>query len=218
MHNKQDIIIKAERTCLLFKAMRLTSLVPLLVTDIFIPTLLAFLCFKIGINEIAIKTARQLYGLFMPIMSCWWVIFAHKQIYEDAGAEVLAVSKSKGRFSDLIIFFTLGVLNALVSATAWFFIFDGFFLYWVKLLLVSLFFFGIICFTASITKSTTAVFVAVTLYLILNIFPLMQTVSFPLYYSPEADTDIFFCKVPLAVVGILLIVAVKVLLKKRQHL
>ncbi len=214
MRYKQYLAAWLQRTLLLFRALHVAAVVPVVFMDIVLPVLLLLIFFRQGSGGHFPILARQLYGVFMPFMSCWWVVFVQKFFSEDNGCELLTANRKKSRLLDLAVFYVLGILCALISALPVVFIDRSFFFYWCRLLAVSIFIFGEIYFVSVVFGSTMPTIFSTVIYVLINLFSPCSTVRFPLYYSPESEPDLLFCELPLAAFGIALIVTAEVLARK----
>lgn len=205
MCDKRNLAVGARRTFLLFKALRFAGVVPFAVLNVFVPSLLLLIYLRKGAGEEFSRTARQLFGLLSPFLTCWWAVFVQRFFVEDPGFELLFVGREKSGFSSLLVFFLFGAANSFLAAVPFFFLSAGFFSYWLRLLLVSVFFFGAAYFVSFFTRSVTAAVLFLVIYVLLNIFSFQSVVTFPFYYSPESENAVVRSELPLAVLGLALI-------------
>lgn len=219
MCNKWYINIHKERIVLLLKAQKLFALIPIIFINIIIPTISSTIYVKKGVGDELNLNINQILPLFIPFFSCWWVIFSLKFFYEDKGSEILYICSDKTKILDLSLLFLLMLLDIILSVIPYFFIIKGFIVIFLKLVLICIFYFGLsFCITA-VSKSITPTLLTLIVYILLNtVSPFNETI-FPFYYSPDIPTNIFFCEIPLALSGcILIVVAIYVIRYRKNNL
>ena len=219
MCNKRYINIHIERIVLLLKAQKLFALIPIIFINIIIPIISLTIYVKKGVGDELDSNINQILPLFIPFFSCWWVIFSLKFFYEDKGSEILYICSDKTKILDLSLLFLLMLLDIILSVIPYFFIIEGFIFIFLNLILICIFYFGLsFCITA-VSKSITPTLLILIIYILLNtVSPFNETI-FPFYYSPDISTNIFFCEIPLALSGcILIVIAIYVIRYRKNNL
>lgn len=213
---RKNIAICLRRICLLVKALRRAALVPLLVLNVIIPTLLFLIYFRNGMCDELSLTANRLYGVFLPFMLCWCPIFVQKFFFEDPGNELLFVNKNRNKTTDLVLILLMEICVEFILLIPLFVFVKGFLVYWLRLVLVSFFYFGISYLISFVSRSITPTLLVLIIYTLINLFPIAQIVKFPFYYSPESQTEFLKTEFPLVVFGAMAIVITSVAVSKRR--
>lgn len=218
MHNKRYLGLHCERIILLVKALKINALIPLLFINIIIPLINFAVFLRNGTNEYFITNVNKMNQLFIPFLSCWWVIFIMQLYYEDKGSEILFVNTDKYSIYDIFLLFLTNLINITIMSIPYFFIIEKYFVFFIRIILVCFFYLGITVFTTTLLKSITPTLLLIVLYLLSNIIFHFPEKLFPFYYSPETPPNILFCEIPLSVSGVVFLVMAKILRKNTKML
>lgn len=216
MLDRRNIKIHFRRLLLLVRALRTVALIPFIILNIVIPLLLLFIFLRKGAGEELQLTTNRLYGLFLPFMLCWCSIFVQKFYFEEPGCELLFVNSTKGKTTDMVLLFFLGIGLELLLLMPLFILVQGFRQYCFGLFPVSLFYFGFSYLLSFAFRSITPTLLVSVVYTLLNLISPLQTVHFPFYYSPESQTDFLRCEFPLALTGIAAVAVTSLMMLKRR--
>ncbi len=218
MCSKRNLIIRLRRVVLLIKALHMNAAVPIAVLNIAFPFLLLLIYHSKGMCEELTITANRLYGLFFPPMICWCPIFVQKFYFEEAGCELLFINGSRNKTADLLWIFCFGISLELLLLTPVCFYVYGFLRYCLRLLLVTIFYFGTTYLISFLAHSITPTLLFTVVYTVMNLFSPGQTVHFPFYYSPESQPDILKCELPLSAIGVTAVAVTSFLMSKRKSI
>lgn len=216
MHNKIDLKLYFERVLLMIKAQKLAGFVPILFIDLLIPILNLLIYFSKGEGAELTLSVNQLLQLFMPFLSCWWVIFALRLFVEEKGCEVFFVSSDKTKMFDIFALFLIMLSNICLTSIPYFFVIERFWETLLRIILVCFFYFGVSYCVSLLTKSITSTLFLLTIYTLANTLSPLKETLFPFYYSPEVSPNIFLCEVPLFISGILLLLIGKTIIKQKS--
>ncbi len=219
MYSKWYIKIYKERILLLLKSQRIFAFIPIIFVNVIIPTINLIIYIKKGVGDDLNNSINHLLPIFIPFFSCWWVIFCLKIFYEDKGCELLYVSSDKTKISVLLLLFSFMLLNIVVSVIPYFFIVEDFNIIFIKVILVCIFYFGLSFCITTFSKSITYTLLSLIVYMLLNVASPFNKTVFPFYYSPDIPTNVFWCELPLALLGcILVVVAIYVIRYRKSNL
>lgn len=217
MCNKWYINIHKERIVLLLKAQKWVALIPIIFVNILIPIINLAIYIKKGFGEELNLSINQILPIFIPFFSCWWVIFSLKSFYEDKGSEVLYICSDKAKIFDMSLLFLLIISDIIFSFIPYFFVIEGFVILFVKIILVSIFYFGLSYCITTISKSITPTLLTLIIYILLNVLSPFNETTFPFYYSPDIPSNILLCEIPLALSGCILVVISICVIKYRKN-
>ncbi len=216
MFIKRNMKLYGERFLLLLKALRFNICIPIIFINIIIPLLSLLLYIKKGISDELSTNICQLYQVFIPFLSCWWIIFILRFYYEEPGSEILFVTFDRNKLLDIFPLFFIMLLNITLTSLPYFFIIENFSSYFLRIILVCFFYFGFSYSVTMISKSITPTLIGLIIYTLSNILSPLSETAFPFYYSPEVLTNIFLCEIPLASLGFILTGISIYIIKHRQ--
>lgn len=216
MYNKRYLDLHCERIILLVKALKINAFIPVMFINIIIPLINLAVFLRNGMNEYFVTNVNRMNQLFIPFLSCWWVIFIMQLYYEDKGSEVLFVNTDKYNIYDIFLLFLTNLINITLMSIPYFFIIEKYFLSFIRIILVCFFYLGIAVFTTTLLKSITPTLLLIVLYFLSNIVSPFPETLFPFYYSPEISPNILFCEIPLAILGVVFLVMTKILRKNTK--
>lgn len=217
MSIKGNMKLYCERFLLLLKALHFNIYIPIIFINIIIPLLSLIFYLRKGINDEFSTNIYQLYQIFIPFLSCWWIIFILRFYYEEPWAEILFVNFDKNKLLDIFPLFLIMLLDITLTSLPYFFIIEKFSFYFLRIILVCFFYFGFSYSITMISKSITPTLIGLIVYTLSNIISPLPGTVFPFYYSPETLTNIFLCEVPLALAGIVLTAIGLYIIKHRQN-
>lgn len=216
MYNKRYLDLHCERIILLVKALKINAFIPVMFINIIIPLINLAVFLKNGTNEYFITNVNRMNQLFIPFLSCWWVIFIMQLYYEDKGSEILFVNKDKYNIYDIFLLFLTNLINITLMSIPYFFIIEKYFVSFIRIILVCFFYLGITVFTTTLLKSITPTLLLIILYFLSNIISPFPETLFPFYYTPEISPNILFCEIPLAILGVMFLAMTKILRKNTK--
>ena len=144
------------------------------------------------------------------------VRFLFKSYFEEPGCELLFVTSTKGKTTDMVLLFLLEIGLELLLLMPLFIFVQGFRQYCFGLFPVSLFYFGFSYLLSFAFRSITPTLLVSVVYTLLNLISPLQTVHFPFYYSPESQTEFLRCELPLALTGIAAVAVTSLMMLKRR--
>lgn len=158
-------------------------------------------------------------GVF-SVLSVWWVIFGVREYFEADGCEVLFLHNRRGFLPDAILFYLLFAVSAapfyiIMNAVAGISLFAL-----LRLLLSGIFCFGLVYFLMFLTHSTAITLMTLFIYSLGGMLIYRSHPIFPFCYdlnNATAENCLEFY-LPLALIGVLLIVAGQIVISKTQDI
>lgn len=192
------------------------SILPVLILDLLVPYMNYVEYRQSGPGDALYWSVLQYTQWLMPLFSVWWVIFTLREYVEAEGHELLYVCKNKCKIWDALILFGMMLLNEVL-------VFGVYGLFWMpavfkealRIICISVFYFGAAYFLTFLTRSLTAPLMALLLYTIANTIWMNQ--KFPLYCTLQFldGKQLSHTYLPLAGIGFIL-TGIGVLLSKRM--
>jgi hypothetical protein len=209
MRTKRNLSAAFARLRLHCKSVGLLALVPFLILNCILPAI-SLLTYRkygadTGFHVIVIQFAQWL----MPLASVWLVIFVLREYVEASGSELLFVCKNRCKLADMLLLFSLPMLNIL----AWFIVYScmlpALFFEFFRIFGICILFFGLTYALAFWTKTIFVPLLALLVYTITSIVTYKNHMIFPLYYTTEFLTGSIFLRgyLPLLGIGVTLIFA-----------
>lgn len=206
MYYRKRLILYCERVYFLLKNTGIVSLVPLLVINIILPVFALFLYRARGLCDEFYKSISELSQIFLPFSSIWIPVLISKEFTDSDGKEILSMGRKSKNIWIILLMFLLYCCNIFMVFTLFNLLFSVQYAELVKIILVSVFYFGCTIFVSRITQNTSVTVLLLILYTLSNfIFYKMQGV-FPFYYTnvPTTVTMIENTLLPLSLIGVLL--------------
>lgn len=198
------------------KSIGFHAILPLLIFDLLVPYMNYMEYRASGAGDSLYWSILQYTQWLMPLFSVWWVIFTLREYVEAEGYELLYVCKNKCKFWDALLLFGMMLLDEVL-------VFGAYSLFWMpsvfkevlRIICISVFYFGAAYFLIFLTRSLTAPLMALLLYTIANTIWMNQ--KFPLYYTLQFldGKQLSQTYLPLAGIGLIL-TGIGVLLNKRM--
>ncbi|MGI6746499.1 MAG: hypothetical protein BWY46_01351 [Firmicutes bacterium ADurb.Bin300] len=213
MRNRKNLTLHVHRIILLLKNTKALFFVPVVITDVFIP-ILNFVSYRAnGIGDELYNNIIQFSQIFIPFLSVWWVVFILRDFIDSDGNEMLYVNKKRSLLLDFIAVFFIYIINVIILYVFYISFFPNMKYELIKLLLVCIFYFGLMFFTSKLTNSVTITLFILTFYLMANLMIYGLEGVFPLYYTVRAaNRQMLLCNsLPLGFTGVILfIIGVKI--------
>lgn len=181
MHYKIYLKLTRERLLLIAKSLGSALKTPFIIFYLIMPILL-FLFWRHSFNDpyITFRTYfNQIAFLLIPFFSVWWSLLSLREQTEGHGRELFHVFKIRPGYIDAAILFVLALLTIFVFYFAAHLIFGRFLLEYIRVVLICVFFFGLMAFMTQLTRSITLTMLILLLYSLVSI--VMNYQEFPFY-------------------------------------
>ena len=209
MHDKISLKLTYERIWLIRKSLGVAFKVPLVVFYIIMPIFLilywqhsvsdVFISFRTFFNQIAF--------LLIPFFSVWWSLLSLRERTEGDGRELFQVFRIRPSYFDAAILFVLSLIAIFVFYLVAHLVFGRFFLEYVRISMISIFFFGLMAILTQITSSITATMLVLLLYSLVSIVLSYQRFPFYGQYQEIYQTGELFAYLKFVLAGLFLAIA-----------
>ncbi len=175
-------------------------IVPLIVINIIVPAV-DFMLYKFLGKDAEPDIVNILY-ILLPVFTVWTSVFVTELFFSEKTKEVFFFYKRSKRFFTSSLYFILLMIDTVAVTLLQFYCIEDFAGMAVKILCITLFYYGIAMIVIAVSKSSTMAILALLLYNLLNDFVYSD---FFLFYKSEGilTFSIFlFRYLPLALLGI----------------
>ena len=121
MSGKQGLKLRFERMGLLLKAMKFNSFLPLIFIDLLVPLVNFAVYRNKGASVEFTTTVFSMIHIFVPLFSCWWVVFSLRFFYDEKGSEILFVNSDRNKLTDVFILFFIMIVNVSLTFIPYYF-------------------------------------------------------------------------------------------------
>lgn len=205
MSGKQGLKLRFERMGLLLKAMKFNSFLPLIFIDLLVPLVNFAVYRNKGASVEFTTTVFSMIHIFVPLFSCWWVVFSLRFFYDEKGSEILFVNSDRNKLTDVFILFFIMIVNVSLTFIPYYFFIEQFFLFHINVLLVCFFYLGVAYFVTTVFKSITPTVMVLVIYILANLMSPLSVTTFPFYFLSEGLMGILYCGLPLALCSLILL-------------
>ncbi|MCR4925168.1 MAG: hypothetical protein K5917_02645 [Clostridiales bacterium] len=206
----------------MLKSTGLSFFVPLIMVDAVLPLILYFDVKKFGLKQ-GFEFSLAFFMLCIPFMSVWWLILSLRDFVESDGCEIVYVNQDKNKLLDSIAIFLIYIVDVLILFLVirhWYPptvypIFPQMY----KIMLTSVFYFGVTYFVMFVVRNTTAALMVSILYTIVNVVICSfksKIIPFLYYYTDGGIMTFYLTYVPLAALGVALVFLACIINSKRR--
>lgn len=194
------------RTHLYFKSLGVLFFVPLAAVHILIPFVAIITYKKYGAGDEFVSNITQYSQLLIPICSSLWEIFILHEYVEGYGNELLYVCKIRSKLRDVVLPFLLFLITVVLQYAVYCALVPAMGFELLRLILVSVFYFGLAYFLMFLSKSTSMTIMCLIVYTAFNFLALFNlgVVVFPIYFDLHclSYNSLCFSVLPLFACGI----------------
>lgn len=175
-------------------------IVPLIVINIVVPAV-DFMLYRFLGKDAESDIINMLY-ILLPVFTVWTSVFVTELFFSEKTKEIFFFYKRSKKFFTSSLYFILLMIDAVAVTLLQFYCVADFTGMAVKILCVSLFYYGIAMIILAVSKSSTMAILVLMLYNLLNDF--VYSDLFLFYKSAESLTFSMFAfrYLPLALLGI----------------
>lgn len=176
--------------------------IPLLLINVIIPVL-SFMFFK-NMKENAEPYIMGLMFLILPVSAVWTSVFVSEMFFSDKSKDILFFYSIRKRVFVSSLFFLISAINSFVIVLLHSYcLYDSFGMA-VKILSVSVLFYGIAILVLRLSKSSTMSLLILILYSLVNEFTYSEFFLFYKTYDELTGDVYLFQYLPLSLIGMLL--------------